>query len=88
MAEPQPTGVTPGVPPSNGGDQPQDAQDQTQEKVNQAKQKAEQLKQAAPDQLGQAASTVQRQAKENPLPFALGGALIAGFLFGRLSKRS
>jgi ElaB/YqjD/DUF883 family membrane-anchored ribosome-binding protein len=105
MDEPQPTRVTPGVPPGvaadtetvrreadGAGQTDGDAKQQAQEKAGdvkqQAQQKAEQLKQAAPDQLGQAASTVQQQAKENPLPFAVGGALIGGFLLGRISKRS
>ena len=109
MDEPQPTRVTPGVPPgvapetetvrreADGagdragqpdGDVKQQAQEKAGDVKQQAQQKAQQLKQAAPDQLGQAASTVQEQAKENPLPFAVGGALVAGFLLGRISKRS
>ncbi len=30
--------------------------------------------------------SVQQSAKRNPLPFAIGGALVAGFLFGRLTS--
>ena len=89
MQEGQPTRVTPGVPPgvaaetetvreaggpTGGGEQPQ--------------QKAEQIKEAVPAQLNQAVSSVREQARQNPLPFAVGGALVAGFLFGRATKRS
>ena len=88
---------------SNGGDQAQDAKGQAQEKAGevkeqaqqkadglkgQAQEKVNQVKQAAPDQINQAASAIQEQARQNPLPFAVGGALLAGFVIGRVSKKS
>jgi len=88
---------------SNGGDQAQDAKGQAQEKAGevkeqaqqkadgvkgQAQEKVNQVKQAAPDQINQAASAIQEQAGQNPLPFAVAGALLAGFVIGRVSKKS
>jgi hypothetical protein len=97
MEEGQPTRVTPGVPPgvaaetetvreaggtTDGGEQKADQiKGQAEEKLNE-------VKEAAPDQLNQAVSSIQEQARQNPLPFAVGGALLAGFLFGRATKRS
>jgi ElaB/YqjD/DUF883 family membrane-anchored ribosome-binding protein len=101
MEEGQPTRVTPGVPPgvaaetetvreaggtTDGGEQqPQQKADQIK---GQAQEKLNEVKAAAPDQLKQAVSSIQEQARQNPLPFAVGGALLAGFLFGRATKRS
>jgi uncharacterized protein YjbJ (UPF0337 family) len=101
MEEGQPTRVTPGVPPgvaaetetvreaggpTDGGEQqPQQKADQIK---GQAQEKLNEVKEAAPDQLNQAVSSIQQQARQNPLPFAVGGALLAGFLFGRATKRS
>jgi uncharacterized protein YjbJ (UPF0337 family) len=101
MEEGQPTRVTPGVPPgvaaetetvreaggpTDGGEQqPQQKADQIK---GQAQEKLNEVKEAAPDQLNQAVSSIQEQARQNPLPFAVGGALLAGFLFGRATKRS
>jgi uncharacterized protein YjbJ (UPF0337 family) len=101
MEEGQPTRVTPGVPPgvaaetetvrdaggtTDGGEQqPQQKADQIK---GQAQEKLNEVKEAAPDQLNKAVSSVQEQARQNPLPFAVGGALLAGFLFGRATKRS
>jgi ElaB/YqjD/DUF883 family membrane-anchored ribosome-binding protein len=77
---------------SNGGDQAQDAKGQAHEKAGEVKRQAQdkvnQVKQAAPEQIGQAASTIQEQARQHPLPFAVGGALVAGFVVGRASKKS
>jgi ElaB/YqjD/DUF883 family membrane-anchored ribosome-binding protein len=88
---------------SNGGDQARDAEGQAQEKAGEVKEQAQQkagevkrqaqdkvnqVKQAAPEQIGQAASTIQEQARQHPLPFAVGGALLAGFVVGRASKKS
>ena len=88
---------------SNGGDQAQDAEGQAQEKAGEVKEQAQQkadevkrqaqnkvnqVRQAAPKQIGQAASTIQEQARQNPLPFAVGGALLAGFIIGRAGKKS
>ena len=87
---------------SNGGDQAQDAKGQAQEKAGevkeqaqqkadglkgQAQEKVNQVKQAAPDQINQAASAIQEHAGQNPLPFAVAGALLAGFVIGRVSKK-
>jgi ElaB/YqjD/DUF883 family membrane-anchored ribosome-binding protein len=101
MEEGQPTRVTPGVPPgvaaetetvreaggtTEGGEQqPEQKADQIK---GQAQQKLNEVKEAAPEQLNQAVSSVQAKARENPLPFAVGGALVAGFLFGRATRRS
>jgi len=101
MEEGQPTRVTPGVPPGvaaetetareageatdRGEQQPQQKADQVK---GQAQEKLNEVKEAAPDQINQALSSVQEQARQNPLPFAVGGALLAGFLFGRATKRS
>ena len=88
---------------SNGGDRAEDAKGQAQQKADEVKEQAQkkadevkrqaqdkvnQVKQAAPEQIGQAASTIQEQARQNPLPFAVGGALLAGFVIGRASKKS
>jgi uncharacterized protein YjbJ (UPF0337 family) len=88
---------------SDGGDQDQSAKAQVQEKSSEVKETAQQkadevkgqvqekvnqVKQAAPDQINQAVSTIQEQARQNPLPFALGAALVAGFAIGRASKKS
>jgi len=101
MEEGQPTRVTPGVPPGvaaetetareageatdRGEQQPQQKADQVK---GQAQEKLNEVKEAAPDQINQALSRVQERARQNPLPFAVGGALLAGFLFGRATKRS
>jgi len=72
--------------PTDGGEQqPQQKADQIK---GQAQEKLNEVKEAAPDQLNQAVSSIQEQARQNPLPFAVGGALLAGFLFGRATKRS
>jgi hypothetical protein len=77
---------------SAGDDQPDGAKEQAQQKAEHVKQRAQeqvkQVKEGAPDQLGRAASTIQEQARQNPLPFAVGGALLAGFVLGRASRRS
>jgi hypothetical protein len=50
----------------------------------QAKDKAEELKQKVTDVTP---AGVQEKAQQNPLPFAVGAALFAGFVLGRLSAR-
>jgi hypothetical protein len=50
----------------------------------QAKDKADELRQKASDVTP---DSVQRSAKQNPVPFVAGGALLAGFVLGRLSAR-
>lgn len=101
MEEGQPTRVTPGVPPgiasetetvrgaggsADGGEQ--QSQQKAEQIKGQAQEKVNQVKAAAPDQVNQAVSSIQEQARQNPLPFVVGGALVAGFLFGRATKRS
>jgi hypothetical protein len=101
MEEGQPTRVTPGVPPGVAGETetvreasetPDRGEQQPQQKADQVKgqaqEKLNEVKEAAPDQINQALSSVQERARQNPLPFAVGGALLAGFLFGRATKRS
>ncbi len=44
-------------------------------------------KQASPESASEAATQVSHRARENPLPVAAAGAFVAGFLFGRISKR-
>ena len=41
----------------------------------------------SPDGATAGAQQVGAKAQENPLPFAVGGALLAGFLLGRLTSR-
>jgi F0F1-type ATP synthase membrane subunit b/b' len=87
---------------SNGDDRAEEAKGQAQAKADEVKEQAQQkadevkrqaqdkvnqVKQAAPEQIGQAASTIREQARQNPLPFAVGGALLAGFVIGRASKK-
>jgi ElaB/YqjD/DUF883 family membrane-anchored ribosome-binding protein len=93
----QPTRVTPGVPPGVAADtetvreagETADGGEQKAEQIKgQAQEKVNQVKEAAPDQVNQAVSSIQEQARQNPLPFAVGGALVVGFLFGRATKRS
>jgi hypothetical protein len=50
----------------------------------QAKDKADELKQKVSDVTP---AGVQEKAQQNPLPFAVGGALLFGFLLGRVSAR-
>jgi hypothetical protein len=40
-----------------------------------------------PDSASTGAQQLSTKARENPLPFAVGGALVAGFLLGRLTSR-
>jgi hypothetical protein len=58
-----------------------DVKAQAKERVSET---ADDLKQKVSDVTPQA---VQTKAQQNPLPFAVGGALFAGFLLGRLSAR-
>jgi hypothetical protein len=50
----------------------------------QAKARADELKQKVQ---GVTPEGVQQQAQQNPLPFAVGGALVLGFVLGRVSAR-
>ena len=45
-------------------------------------------REGSPDSVSAGASQATQKAKENPLPVAAGGAFFAGFLLGRLTKRS
>jgi nucleotide-binding universal stress UspA family protein len=51
----------------------------------QAKQKVDEVKERVG--VGQAASTVSEKARRRPVPLAVAGAALAGFLLGRLTKR-
>jgi hypothetical protein len=41
----------------------------------------------SPDGAAEGAQQLSAKAKENPLPLAVGGALVAGFILGRLTSR-
>jgi hypothetical protein len=58
-----------------------DVKAQAKEKVQE---KTDDFKQKVSDVTPEA---VQSSAQKNPLPFAVGGALVAGFLLGRLTAR-
>jgi ElaB/YqjD/DUF883 family membrane-anchored ribosome-binding protein len=72
-----------------------DVKGQAKERVEDVKETARQkkdevfgkVKQASPEGAGATAQQVSATAQENPLPFAVGGALVAGFLLGRLTAR-
>jgi ElaB/YqjD/DUF883 family membrane-anchored ribosome-binding protein len=86
-------GRGPGARPAPGSadDHQQDVKDEAQHKAyevkDQAEEKVKPVRQAAPDQVRQAISTIHDKARENPLPFAGGGGLVAGFLLGRTIRR-
>jgi hypothetical protein len=65
-----------------------DVKAQAKERVDSVKEsatgKAEELKQKVSDVTPEAVAS---QARSNPLPLAVGGALVAGFLLGRLTSR-
>ena len=73
-----------------------DVKAQAKAKVDEAKQrvaeKKEELlgkaKETSPESAGQFADQAATTAKENPLPVAAGAAFVAGFLLGRLTRRS
>jgi hypothetical protein len=56
-----------------------DVKSQAREKVDEVKQR---VSAAAPSSAHEAGAV----AKSNPLPFAIGGALVFGFLLGRITK--
>jgi ElaB/YqjD/DUF883 family membrane-anchored ribosome-binding protein len=72
-----------------------DVKAQAKEKVDELKTKATAKKdelgakarETSPESASAGAQQVATTAQENPLPFAVGGALVAGFLIGRLTKR-
>jgi ElaB/YqjD/DUF883 family membrane-anchored ribosome-binding protein len=73
-----------------------DVKAQAKERIADAKARAQQKKDeftekakgASPDSASAGAEQVRRKAQENPLPFAVGGALVAGFVLGRLTARN
>jgi len=76
-------------------DKVEEVKGQAQEKVAGAKQsvmdKKEDLlgkaKQASPEGAASAAGQVSQKARENPVPMAIAGAFVAGFVVGRALKR-
>ena len=73
-----------------------DVKAQAKAKADEAKQRATEkkdellgkAKEASPDSAGQFAGQAATTAKENPLPVAAGAAFVAGFVLGRLTRRS
>jgi ElaB/YqjD/DUF883 family membrane-anchored ribosome-binding protein len=73
-----------------------DVKAQAKAKVDEAKQRAAgkkdellgKAKEASPDSAGGLADQAATTAKDNPLPVAAGAAFVAGFLLGRLTRRS
>lgn len=69
-----------------------DVKARVKEKVESTKEAAAEklgkAKDASPDGAASAASQATQTAKENPIPVAALGAFAAGFLLGRLTKRS
>jgi ElaB/YqjD/DUF883 family membrane-anchored ribosome-binding protein len=68
-----------------------DVKAQARERIDSIKLKAkattEKAKAKTPDSASGGARQVTETAKENPLPFAIGVALLTGFLIGRISSR-
>jgi hypothetical protein len=60
-----------------------EAKFQAREKVDSIKQRASA---ATPGSAKEAGASATATAKKNPLPFAVGGALLFGFLIGRITK--
>jgi Protein of unknown function (DUF3618) len=61
-----------------------DVKAQAHERIESIKHKA---KAKTPDSAAGGARQLTATAQRNPLPFAVGGALLAGFLMGRISSR-
>lgn len=72
-----------------------DVKAQARERVDSIKQTAQQKREefvskarsSTPESAQGGAQSVVDTAKSNPLPFAVGGALLAGFIIGRISSR-
>lgn len=66
------------------------AQERIAEAKSQAREKVESLKQraseATPSSAKEAGSSATATARSNPLPFAIGAAVVLGFLIGRITK--
>jgi hypothetical protein len=52
-----------------------------------ATQKLGKARGASPDSVSSGATQITQKARENPVPLGVGGALVGGFLLGRLTKR-
>ena len=69
----------------------QQAQAKAEELKGQASAKARELgdkaREMAPDSAGEGMQQAQRIAQENPMPMALAGTFLAGFVLGRLFSR-
>jgi hypothetical protein len=69
----------------------QQAQTKAEELKGQATEKVRELgdkaKEIAPESAGEGVQQAQRIAQENPMPLALAGTFLAGFLLGRLFSR-
>jgi Protein of unknown function (DUF3618) len=73
-----------------------DVKARVREKMESTKESAAQKKddllgkarETSPDSVSAGASQATQKAKENPLPVAAMGAFVAGFLIGRLTKKS
>ena len=72
-----------------------DVKGQAKRRVSSIKETAQQkkeefvsnAKESSPDGASAGAQQVKAKAQQNPLPFAVGGALLAGFFLGRVSSR-
>jgi len=72
-----------------------DVKAQARERIDTIKETAQQKREefvskarsATPDSASSGAAQVKSRAQSNPLPFAIGGALLAGFLIGRITSR-
>jgi ElaB/YqjD/DUF883 family membrane-anchored ribosome-binding protein len=69
----------------------QQARAKAEEMKGQASEKARELgekaKEIAPESAGEGMQQAQRLAQENPMPMALAGTFLAGFILGRLFSR-
>jgi hypothetical protein len=72
-----------------------DVKSQAKAKADEIKAKAQakkdelgaKAKEASPESASAGAQQVAAKAQQNPLPFAVGGALVLGFLIGRITSR-
>jgi len=66
------------------------AQERIAEVKGQAREKVDSIKQrasaATPNSARDVGTTAKTKAQSNPLPFAVGGAILFGFLLGRITK--